>query len=62
MEQTILPDQLETEVEEQEESEITPEMIAQRETAIKRAFWVLVVLCVIVLAFVIWEVVDLAGR
>lgn len=61
MEQVALPEQLETEIEEQEESEITPEMIAQRETAIKRTFWVLVVLCIIVSAFVIWEVVDLMG-
>ena len=61
MEQAAIPEQLETEVEEQEENEITPEMIAQRETAIKRAFWLLVVLCVVVLAFVIWEVVDLVG-
>ena len=61
MEQVALPEQLETEIEEQEESEITPEMIAQRETAIKRTFWVLIVLCIIVSAFVIWEVVDLMG-
>lgn len=61
MEQAAIPEQLETEVEEQEENEITPEMIAQRETAIKRAFWLLVVLCVVVLAFVVWEVVDLVG-
>ncbi len=61
MEQVALPEQLETEIEEQEESEITPEMIAQRETAIKRTFWVLVVLCIIVSAFVIWEIVDLMG-
>lgn len=50
----------EGEVEEQEE--ITPEMIAQRQTAMKRLFWVLIVFSLIVIAFIIWELVDLGAK
>ena len=61
MEDNLSIQQLEANVEEQEESEITPEMIAQRQTALKRLFWLLVILSVIALAFIIWEGVDLLG-
>ena len=61
MEDNLAIEQLEGNVEEQEESEITPEMIAQRQTALKRLFWLLVIMSVIILAFIIWELVDLMG-
>ena len=61
MEDNLAIEQLEGNVEEQEESEITPEMIVQRQTALKRLFWLLVIMSVIILAFIIWELVDLMG-
>ena len=61
MEDNLAIEQLEGNVEEQEESEITPEMIAQRQTALKRLLWLLVIMSVIILAFIIWELVDLMG-
>jgi len=44
------------------EEPITKEMKEQRATALKRLFWFLVACSVIVLAFIIWELVDLGAR
>ena len=62
MEENVAPliDESETEVEEEEPP--TPEMLAQRALALKRLFWFLIVLSSIVVAFIVWEVVDLIGR
>ena len=53
--------QLDANVEEREGEALTPEMIAQRETALRRIFWMILILCLVVLGVVIWEVVDLIG-
>ena len=53
--------QLDANVEERESETLTPEMIAQRETALRRIFWMILILCLVVLGVVIWEVVDLIG-
>ena len=44
------------------EEPVTKESVEQRATALKRLFWFLVACSIIVLAFIIWELVDLGAR
>ena len=45
-----------------EEEEIPPEILAQRATARKRVFWLLIALCVVVVGVLVWEIADLGMR